>query len=195
MKIDPQMPQLCLIRHAPTVAVGRLCGRTDVDAVISADAATALRRALTGITGPISSPAKRCQQTCAALFDGPPELDPRLWEQDFGDHDGLPYSDLPDLGVLDGAELTDYRPPNGESFGDLTARIAPALHDHARRARDQGRAIALIVHAGVIRAALAHLLGDIPAGLRFEVPNLGLTRLRVGPEGLLSVISVNEHPA
>lgn len=194
MMIDPNQPQLCLIRHAPTVATGRLCGRSDVDAVIDDTVAAPLRRAMTGLRAPISSPAKRCLQTSGALFEETPMLDARLWEQDFGDHDGLLYADLPDLGVLDGDDLANYCPPNGESFADVVTRITPALTDHARTAHEQSRPIALIVHAGVIRAALAHLLGHAATGLRFEVPNWGLTRLRAGSDGLVSIISVNERP-
>ena len=140
----------------------------------------------------ISSPALRCRQTAQALWpDCTADTDPRLWEQDFGAHDGLPYADLPDLGILDSAALAAYAPPKGESFADLCARTKPALLAHAAAALDGP--VVLVVHAGVIRSALALVCGSVPAGLAFEIANLSITRLRCGEDGPLSIMAVNQQ--
>ncbi|MGB3148694.1 MAG: histidine phosphatase family protein [Paracoccaceae bacterium] len=187
--------ELTLIRHAPTQAGGRLAGRRDVEADLSdLTAAEGLRKALPQPRRLIISPARRCQQTAAAIWPvsevGSRLTDPRLWEQDFGLWEGLPYADLPDLGPLTAAALADYRPPGGESFTDLCARIAPALEEIA----EKGSAT-IVAHAGTIRAALALALGTAPAALAFGVSHLSATRIQRLPGGTWSVSSVNWTPA
>lgn len=181
--------ELILIRHAPVAVSGCLFGRTDVEARIDRTATDALRARLGAVAHVVSSPARRCRQTAEALF-GSHAQDARLWEQDFGAQDGLPFEQLPDLGILSGADLAEYAAPGGESFSDLCARTAPALSHHGQMAYDKGPVV-LVVHAGVIRAALAKVTGHVPGGLAFEVANLSVTRLRCGPDGPVSVIEVN----
>ena len=187
--VAPPRPELVLIRHAPVADPGRLHGRTDVAAALDDTAVAQLKDQLTSITLVISSPARRCRQTAEALF-GPCEQDARLWEQDFGTHDGMALDALPDIGVLDSATLAAHRSPGGESFDDLCARVSPTLIEYGRHAAAHGP-VALVVHAGVIRAALGFVTGHGPGGLAFEVAHLSVTRLRCGPDGPLSVIEVN----
>ena len=80
--------------------------------------------------------------------------------------------------------LADHRPPGGESFADVCARVAPAL------AALPGGRTAIVAHAGVARAALALALGSPGLGLAFEVAPLSLTVLRRHPGGW-SVACVN----
>ncbi len=184
-----QSTELILIRHAPIATPGILCGRTDVAARIDDAAIAALRAVLPEAGDCVTSPALRCRQTAEALWpetDSP--TDARLWEQDFGAHDGLPFAKIPDIGRLSPDALAGYAPPEGESFLDLCARVTPALQEHAATAHAQGRPRILVVHAGVIRAALGITLGHAPAGLGFEVPTLSMTRLRTDRTGPVSVI-------
>lgn len=184
----PPAAEIILIRHAPALTGGRLCGRLDVPLAPGAEAALARMAALLeGVTRVITSPALRCRQTAAALFPGrDPETDPRLWEQDFGAEDGLPFADLPDLGPLPPEALATRRPPGGESFADMVARVIPAL-DAAAQAPGP---VAVVAHAGTVRAGLARALGAVPPALAFEVAPLSLTRLRCHPAGW-SVIAAN----
>jgi alpha-ribazole phosphatase len=163
-----------------------------VAAVIDPNAVAQVQTLLPQSPRLISSPALRCRQTAQALWpDRTADTDPRLWEQDFGAHDGLPYADLPDLGILDSAALAAYAPPEGESFADLCARTKPALLAHAAAALDGP--VVLVVHAGVIRSVLALVCGSVPAGLAFEIANLSITRLRCGEDGPLSIMAVNQQ--
>ena len=174
-------PELILIRHAPADVEGRLCGRTDVPVRVDCLADLArLRDALGGARRRVASPALRCRQTVAALWpEGPPaETDARLTEQDFGDWDGLALVDVPDLGPLAAEALATHRPPGGESFADLCARVGPALSALA----DRGGVVAVVAHAGTVRAALALAVGPAPA-LAFQVTPLSVTRLRRVPGG------------
>lgn len=181
--------ELILIRHAPACDGGCLAGRRDVSARIPPDRVLADLRLRIGAARLVASPALRCLQTAAALWpDQTPAQDARLWEQDFGSWEGVAYGDLPDLGPLAASELARYRPPQGESFVDLCARVQPALTDLA----GQGGRIAVVAHAGVVRSGLAHALGSIPAALAFQVAPLSITRLVV-PSGAAgwSVACVN----
>jgi alpha-ribazole phosphatase len=176
--------ELILIRHAPAQNGGRLCGRTDVAADLSGAYLARLASILPAPSRLISSPARRCRETAAALWPGSAmELDDRLWEQDFGTWEDRPYADLPDLGPLSPGDLAGHRPPGGESFADLCARAAPALAACG--------AATVVAHAGTVRAALVLALGAIPAALAFEVAPLSVTRLVRMTEGRWSIRAVN----
>ncbi|MDO5631569.1 MAG: histidine phosphatase family protein [Paracoccus sp. (in: a-proteobacteria)] len=162
------MTRLLLIRHAPAITGGRLAGRRDVPADCSNGAALArVRAALPAAATVWISPALRCQQTAVALgLTG--ETRPALWEQDFGAWEGEPYTDLPDPGDLDTGQLAALRPPGGESFADMAARVHPVL----QLARDE---VVIIAHAGTVRAALSLVVGD--AALSFAIEPLSLTEI------------------
>lgn len=180
--------ELLLIRHAPAETGGRLCGRRDVPARLDDGAALArLSAALAAVQLVVTSPALRCRQTADALFPGLVHAeDARLWEQDFGVEDGMAYTDLPDLGPLPRKALAARRPPGGESFADMVGRVTPALVELSVA---EGP-VAVLAHAGTVRAGLALALGSVPAALAFEVAPLSLTRIRcLG--GAYSVACVN----
>lgn len=183
--------QLILIRHAPADTGGRLAGRRDVPALL--DDKNALHRLRAHLGKPaalVVSPALRCRQTADALFPGAETTeDPRLWEQDFGDQEGLPFEDIPDLGDLTRDQLAGVAAPGGESFAAMVTRVTPAMRELAARALDIGP-ILVVAHAGTARAGLALALGDVPGALAFEVAPLSVTRLRVMP-GAMSIISAN----
>jgi len=183
--------ELILIRHAPALAAGWLCGRTDVPADCSDMARIADLCAAIGEPGRIvTSPALRCRQTAAALWPNRvATADAALWEQDFGAWDGRATSAIPDLGKLSLDDLARHRPPGGESFADLCARAAPAL----TRLADGGR-VTIVAHAGTVRAALALALGAVPPALAFEVAPLTLTRVRAWPGEGWCVGAVNWAP-
>lgn len=188
---DPTQGQteIMLIRHAPALTGGRMAGRRDVDADCSdALAFAALRGAVGMVDHWRISPALRCVQTAAALWpDLAPAQDARLWEQDFGVWEGIAYAELPDLGARSGAELAAHRPPQGESFMDLYARVTPALLEIA----ELGGRVVIVAHAGVIRAALGLALGVPALGLAFQVAPLSLTTIVALPGGAFSIAGVN----
>ena len=165
--------ELILIRHAPALTGGRLCGRTDVDADLGdGTGARALARALGAVERVVASPARRCRQTAGALWPGlTPALDAALWEQDFGDWDGRPVADVPDLGPMTRADLARHRPPGGESFADVVARVTPALS-----ALGPGMTV-VVAHAGTIRAGLSMALRDPADALGVDIAPLSATRI------------------
>lgn len=182
--------ELLLIRHAPALTEGRMAGRRDV-AADCGDLATiaALRDRLGVVDHHIISPALRCQQTARALWPDTalPQQDARLWEQDFGAWEGMAFVDLPDLGAMSLPALAAHRPPQGESFLDLYQRVEPAI---AALTQSAGR-VAVVAHAGVIRAALGLALGAAERGLAFRIDPLSLTHLTRLPGGTWSIARVN----
>lgn len=181
--------ELVVIRHAPAVTQGRLAGRRDVPAQIDPAAAQLLNARLGLQREILCSPALRCQQTAAAIWpEAEFRFDARLWEQDFGVHEGVGYEELPDLGKLSRAELAEIAAPEGESFAAMVARVHPALRELSDLAR-AGGPVVVVAHAGTARAALALALEDVAAALAFEIAPLSVTRLRCLPDGF-SIIQV-----
>jgi alpha-ribazole phosphatase len=174
--VPPAMTELLLIRHAPVMANRQLAGRSDVPADCSDLRALAgMRSAIGAVEHRIMSPALRCAQTAAALWP------------DFGDWELMPYADLPDLGPLPREALAKACPPRGESFADLCARALPALETLSAL----GGRVAVVAHAGTVRAALSMALETTGAALAFQLSPLSLTRLTSMAGGRWSIGVVN----
>ncbi|MBU2963744.1 histidine phosphatase family protein [Citreicella sp. C3M06] len=183
----PDPSEMILIRHAAADHKGRLCGRSDVPAILPLPVIPRPLRDWLAPCALVCSPALRCRQTAQALFpDRLPDCDPALWEQDFGAQEGMAFAELPDLGPMSRSDLARHASPGGESFADLVARVAPALERHAQRPGP----LAIVAHAGTVRAALGLALGDPAQGLAFEIAPLSVTRLRRLDAGY-AILSVN----
>lgn len=172
---------------------GLLYGRTDPAACLDDDARVTAVRAAVGLPkARIVSPARRAKETAAALWPNVAAIpeDPRLWEQDFGAWDGLPFDQIPDIGALSGDELADHKPPGGESFRDLCDRVWPALLEIAAA----GPETAIVAHAGVVRAGIALAIGAPAPALKFEAAPLSITRLRCFESGRFAVTQTNWLP-
>ena len=91
----------------------------------------------------------------------------------------------------------DERPPGGESFVDLVARVRPVIERLNKEHR--GRDIVAVTHGGTIKVAVAMALGlDPQAALSFLVENCSITKLDYlqpeGAQGFWRVASVNHRP-
>jgi broad specificity phosphatase PhoE len=103
-----------------------------------------------------TSPIPRARETARAVVASPVEVD-ALREIDFGEVDGVAFDDLPaELREQLLREPTRVRFPGGESYADLQCRVCAALDEIV--ARHAGYTVAVITHAGAIRAALAEWL-------------------------------------
>lgn len=191
----PAPTELILIRHAPVQSDGCAYGRRDVPADLS-DAARldAVRALCPDPDHLLNSPALRCVQTRDALWPRRESLAVEaLWEQNMGAWEGVPYADLPDLGPMTREALARHRPEGGESFTDLCARVAQALDQLGANSDYQGQTLAIVAHAGTVRAALAWALGNVPGALAFDIAPLSLTRIAVLQTGGCVIRRVNEE--
>ncbi|HLI59751.1 MAG TPA: histidine phosphatase family protein [Solirubrobacteraceae bacterium] len=171
--------RLLLVRHAPTAATGR---RFAADEPIREPATVAgvLAGRLPGDGEVVSSPKLRCRQTAEAAGCRP-AIEPRLCEYDFGRWEGIAYD------ALDAGEHRswladpDAAPHGGESQRAFSARVVAWLEDIDAAGR---RPLVAFTHAGVIRAALVHVLGaSWDAFWRLSVAPLSIVELGRCPDG------------
>lgn len=164
--------EVYLIRHTtPDVPRGTSYGRSDVPLKSSfpeeLDAVRAKLEGIPGIGCYYSSPLSRCTRLAEGLGRSAPAVDARLIEIDFGDWE-MRFWNGDTLPVL--KSLIDTPAPNGESYRQVQERVVSFLDDLAREPLER---VAVVTHAGVIRAAIAHVL-HMPLGRLFTlVPALG----------------------
>lgn len=150
--------QIYLIRHpAPQIATGVCYGRTDLPLAEAASAAA--KRILPQLPPGLplfTSPLQRCRQLAEALHPAP-RSDARLQEMNFGVWEMCPWN-LIERHALDdwAADPLGYVPSQGESVGQLQARVLDFIND-ARR-QDLASAI-LVAHAGVMKVIVGRAQG------------------------------------
>ena len=175
------------VRHAPVTANdGRIYGQKDLPADCSDDGAFAtLAKILPSGAVLATSDLQRTTQTADAIttagLDLPKAIvEPAFREQCFGDWQGMRYDEFAslrdDLAHRHWLSPAFERPPLGESFADVIARVVPAVI--RMTATYAGRDVVAVAHGGTIRAAAALALGlDPEAVLALSIDNLSLTRL------------------
>lgn len=140
----------------------------------------------------LCSPLLRARATAMVLCEAhaglpEPEIHDDLAEQDFGVWEGRRHADIPELRTADMAALAHLRPPGGESFADVVARLRDFLSRESRTGSS-----AIVAHAGVIRAALAVALDLAPhRALAFTVTPLSITAITDHGPGGFAVAYVN----
>jgi len=163
------------------------------------DAYAALGRRLPRPAVWLVTPLSRTRRTAEAIFGaGYPEVpltvEPGLIEQSFGTLQGTPGARLAEKLTLPAHDFwpTSHaeRPEDGESFDDVILRVGTQIERLARRYH--GADVVAVCHGGVVRAAVAHILGlGGEQALRLTVGNISLTRIeRRG--AAWRVVSVNE---
>jgi broad specificity phosphatase PhoE len=147
------------------------------------------------------TPLSRTRATAAAIFAaGYPEatltVEPEMNEQDLGELQGLPHDVFAERLLHKPHPFwsiaSQERPPGGESFADVAARVGPTIEKLV--ARHRGEDVVIVAHGGSIRAAVSHAMAIEPAAaLSFSIKNLSLTRLEKQGEDW-RVAAVNEEP-
>lgn len=157
------MIRLFAMRHAPTAwnAEGRLQGHRDEPLSAAGRASAAAWRAPAAFReAPLfASPLSRAVETARLTFGRDPAKDDRLREASWGAWEGRKWAEIENGG---GAEVADalaggleFAPPGGESPREVIARLTPFFRERA----DDGHDIAIVVHAGVLRAMIAMATG------------------------------------
>jgi broad specificity phosphatase PhoE len=120
------------------------------------------RLAAEAITALLVSPRLRTQQTATAIAAGATilvETDPAFDELDFGEWSGQSFDALQSDQRWQqwNTERTLARAPRGESIHDAEQRVITRL----RRLRDvyEGKRIAIVTHAEIVRTIVYHYLG------------------------------------
>ena len=127
-----------------------------------------------------SSPLLRAAvvaERTSRLAQVPLRIDERLMELDFGAAHGLTWEEIAEAGIPFNYRAADEPvAPGGESRDALEARVGACLEEICA----QGGRHVVVAHAGVMRAALARLLGLSGDGLwLFHIHNAQMAQLHV----------------
>ncbi|MDE0194713.1 MAG: histidine phosphatase family protein [bacterium] len=191
------------VRHAPVAGDARLCinGRSDPECDLSnEETILACAGCLPDDATWVATGLSRTERTAAALQAAKDraartETVPALMEQDFGEWEGRRWGDLAERDDLEfWNDPVGTAPPGGESYAEMTKRVAGAIADVGNRF--PGGDLILVAHAGPIRAALA-IAKPVTLGesLALEVDPLSITRIReTGDRDGWQVMGINEAP-
>lgn len=152
---------LHLIRHtSPHIPEGTCYGRLDLD--VSDTFAVEARQVQSKLENTYSnvfvSPLRRCLKL-AEYLNLSFEVDCRIQEMNFGDWEGVSWSDIDPAQINAWADdIVGYRVPGGERFQDVLDRVGEFLSELP------GGDNLLITHSGVIKACWA-----LRGGLSVEV--------------------------
>jgi ribonuclease H / adenosylcobalamin/alpha-ribazole phosphatase len=108
----------------------------------------------------ITSPYARARETGRIIADAlglPAEIEPGLYERDFGYLRGQSYDAAPDDPTFATKKLWLWRPRGGESYEDVRVRIAPVIERLAVRATEDD--LVVVSHGGVMLTCWAHVTG------------------------------------
>ena len=180
--------RLVLVRHAEADEAmrGRCYGSLDVPlSAAGVRQAARLGEALRDLdlAAVFASPLRRALDTARAIAAAQglePVTRAELRELSFGELEGVAYDEIaaghPETYRLWMEEPAAVRFPGGETLAELRRRVVPALA--GIRAGHDGEAVAVVAHGGVVRVALAEVLGT---------PDPALFRLDVAPGGVTVV--------
>jgi len=180
------MIHLGLIRHGHTSwnRAGRIQGRTDIP--LDEEARTQLAKlrlpAPWDRAALVSSPLSRAVETAELISGRTPVTRPELIEMDWGKWEGQKGIELladPENGYRHIEDWGwDYRPPGGESPGDLRSRLASWVSSLTTDT-------VAVCHIGIMRVLMAQASGWNFAGPSpFQIKRNRLYVLSVSREGL-----------
>ncbi|MGR3342474.1 MAG: histidine phosphatase family protein [Paracoccaceae bacterium] len=176
------------VRHAPTDEES-LVGWRDMAADLSdSDLIDRLSAYLPADGVVVSSDLRRAVITADAIEIGRQRLAhaAELREFNFGDWDGLTFAQVaarhPDLSRAYWEAPGDAAPPNGESWNDVAARVAPFVD--AMNVRFAGRNIIAVAHIGVIMTQIQRA-GNLSAAkaITHKIDNFSVTSLHWHSDG------------
>lgn len=165
MAVKNIVMRLALIRHGPTAWNAEKRVQGTIDTPLS-DEGRAKMAGLLPPAGfeaarPFCSPRLRARQTAALLGLENPTVDERLAEQNWGSWEGLTRAEMLARDGEDAFERAgarrglEFRPPGGESTGELQARVQSFIAVVAKFPDD----VVAVTHMGVLRTAYALATG------------------------------------
>jgi len=109
----------------------------------------------------VASPYVRARETARIIGEVLAlgvEIEPHLHERDVGAFRGQPYESVLAAPDFDPKRPWLWKPPEGESFEDVKARVAPIVDRLANTHRE--RDVVVVSHGGVMMALWAHFTGE-----------------------------------
>lgn len=199
------MPRLTLVRHGRTEwnHHRRYQGQSDIplDAVGHAQvAALGERLAVETFDTVLASTLGRAQETADAIMahhDLPILPEPRLKEINVGAWEGLTHAEIEARYPEELAAWRDdplrHGPPEGETVGDLVARIQAVLDELVQRPDDES--ILLVSHGGTLSTMIAVALGMDPRKRRcFRLEPASVSELwLIDDDGWLTLLGDRLH--
>jgi broad specificity phosphatase PhoE len=191
-----------LLRHGetPMSVQKRYVGRSDVpltDLGVRQAGAAAKRLASVGLDVIVTSPLRRTVQTAeevAAATGAPVVADEGFRETDFGAWEGLTFAEVRERWP---AEMTAWladpavAPPGGESFTEVSERVAAAVY-RVLAARDR-QAVLIVSHVTPIKMLVARALLAPPAALfRMHLDVAALSEIDWYADGTAVLRSFND---
>ena len=190
------MTLLGLIRHGETEwnRLGKMQGHADIPLTDETRSMLKSFRPPTLLQDAVwlTSPLDRARETAKLLGVQDASVHQRLIETDWGDWQGLTLKELrSNLGetfLAQEGKGRHFRPPNGESPGDVMNRLRPFLEEVGQSVRP----CAAVTHKGVIRAVLAlaynwDMTTPAPVKLTWQAAHL----FEVAPNGNVSAVEMN----
>jgi len=175
-----------LIRHGEPVGGKKYRGQSDDP--LSEKGWTQMRDAVAGHKPwqvIVSSTLSRCADFAKELstqLNIPLQLDARLMEIAFGEWEGKTAAEI-DAEVPGWVDrfLMDpiaNKPQGAETLHDFKQRVVAGWNDVVKN--NVGQHVLLVGHAGMMRAIMAEVLDmALPSMYRIDVPNAGITRIRI----------------
>jgi len=163
------MSEILFIRHAETDMAGTFCGHSDPELNARGRAQLAelvdkLRMEDIGVV--YSSDLRRARSTGMAVAEAlniDCHVRCALREINFGQWEGLTWKEIEQRDKAYAqrwvTEYPDLPAPDGESFRDFEQGVLDEVKFISRETESRGRNIAVITHAGVLRAVLCVLHG------------------------------------
>jgi len=198
------MVRVILVRHGETIwnAEQRYQGASDLQLSERGELQArrlAARLASESIGLIYSSDSTRALQTAdqiAAHHGRQVRPDPRLREMDFGDWEGLTYSEIRERYPQALARWQDdplaTSPPGGESLAQLVTRVGDVLDDFPKL--DQAETVLVVSHGGPLRVLLCLALGLAPADhWRFRLDPGSVSELHLYPERAILALLNDQH--
>jgi alpha-ribazole phosphatase len=184
--------QIALLRHAHTDLHGCFCGHLDPGLSVQGreQLPTILQSVSEIMPGAIwSSDLRRARETAEPIakhFGLDYTTSSAFREMNFGAWEGLTWKEV-ELKYPDDAKawaklFPHHRPPGGESFLELQARVVEQLEELAKHAKPVCKL--LVTHAGFIRTAVAWVLG---------VPDERISRIDQNHGALTTLEKLGNH--
>jgi alpha-ribazole phosphatase len=163
------MSEILFIRHAETDMSGTFCGQSDPE--LNVRGHLQLVELINDLSAEdfdvvYSSDLRRAQTTAMAIaeaFGRDCHVRSALREIDFGQWEGLTWKEIERRDEAYArrwvAEYPRLPAPDGESFRDFERRVLDEVKFLSMEAETEGRRLAVVTHAGVLRTVLSALHG------------------------------------